>query len=93
MFFPEEGQIRYNSAPLGQVAQLVEQRTENPRVDGSIPPLATSFIKGLAARLGPFRLRSRRKGDRLIVLFLQVGKLPAAGVGWQSTTDLFDHDQ
>ncbi len=25
----------------GQVAQSVEQRTENPRVDGSIPPLAT----------------------------------------------------
>ncbi len=25
----------------GQVAQLVEQRTENPRVDGSIPSLAT----------------------------------------------------
>jgi hypothetical protein len=24
----------------GQVAQLVEQRTENPRVGGSIPPLA-----------------------------------------------------
>ena len=27
----------------GQVAQLVEQRTENPRVGGSIPPLATIF--------------------------------------------------
>ena len=27
----------------GQVAQLVEQRTENPRVGGSIPPLATNF--------------------------------------------------
>ena len=27
----------------GQVAQLVEQRTENPRVGGSIPPLATTF--------------------------------------------------
>ena len=27
--------------PPGQVAQLVEQRTENPRVGGSIPPLAT----------------------------------------------------
>ena len=27
--------------PGGQVAQLVEQRTENPRVGGSIPPLAT----------------------------------------------------
>ena len=28
----------------GQVAQLVEQRTENPRVGGSSPPLATLFI-------------------------------------------------
>ena len=28
---------------IGQVAQLVEQRTENPRVGGSIPPLATIF--------------------------------------------------
>ena len=27
----------------GQIAQLVEQRIENPRVDGSIPPLATIF--------------------------------------------------
>jgi hypothetical protein len=26
-----------------QVAQLVEQRTENPRVGGSIPPLGTIF--------------------------------------------------
>ncbi len=28
----------------GQIAQLVEQGTENPRVGGSIPPLATIFI-------------------------------------------------
>ena len=28
-----------------QVAQSVEQRTENPRVDGSIPPLGTIFKK------------------------------------------------
>jgi hypothetical protein len=27
----------------GQVAQSVEQWTENPRVGGSIPPLATIF--------------------------------------------------
>ncbi len=27
----------------GQVAQSVEQRTENPCVGGSIPPLATKF--------------------------------------------------
>ena len=29
----------------GQVAQLVEQRTENPRVGGSTPSLATNRIK------------------------------------------------
>ena len=29
--------------PSAQVAQLVEQRTENPRVGGSIPPLGTIF--------------------------------------------------
>ena len=28
-----------------QVAQLVEQRTENPRVGGSIPPLGTTISK------------------------------------------------
>ncbi len=28
-----------------QVAQSVEQRTENPRVDGSIPPLGTNYKK------------------------------------------------
>ena len=27
-----------------QVAQLVEQRTENPRVGGSIPPLGTTSL-------------------------------------------------
>jgi hypothetical protein len=28
----------------GQIAQSVEQWTENPRVGGSIPPLATIFM-------------------------------------------------
>ena len=28
---------------IGQIAQLVEQRTENPCVGGSIPPLATAL--------------------------------------------------
>ena len=38
----------------GQVAQLVEQGTENPRVGGSSPSLATIQIpKGRAERLGP----------------------------------------
>ncbi len=30
-----------------QVAQLVEQRTENPRVGGSIPPLGTIIFNDL----------------------------------------------
>jgi hypothetical protein len=30
--------------PDGPVAQLVEQRIENPRVDGSIPSQATTSI-------------------------------------------------
>ena len=33
------------SSPHGQVAQLVEQRTENPRVGSSILPLATRKFK------------------------------------------------
>ena len=29
--------------PYAQIAQSVEQGTENPRVGGSIPPLGTNF--------------------------------------------------
>ena len=32
---------------LAQVAQLVEQRIENPRVGGSIPPLGTISPRSL----------------------------------------------
>ena len=32
---------------FGLVAQLVEQRTENPCVGGSIPPQATRFLAAL----------------------------------------------
>jgi hypothetical protein len=36
----------FNSRLLyGQIAQLVEQRIENPRVGGSIPSLATTQIR------------------------------------------------
>ena len=48
--------ITYNPTPsvhlaanlYAQVAQSVEQRIENPRVGGSIPPLGTIKINGLA---------------------------------------------
>src|SRR2546425_9423928 len=43
----------------GQVAQLVEQRTENPRVGSSILPLATSNTSTRA----PDRPRSGRRGS------------------------------
>ena len=36
--------------PNGQIAQLVEQRIENPRVPGSIPGLATTFFYRFPAK-------------------------------------------
>ena len=36
-------------AAHGQVAQLVEQRTENPRVGGSTPSLATNIFNEFRA--------------------------------------------
>ena len=35
-------QLRVSKAQYAQVAQLVEQWTENPRVGGSNPPLGTT---------------------------------------------------
>ena len=48
--------------PHGQVAQLVEQRTENPRVGGSIPPLATTpnFLKRKGFPASPADYRGAR---------------------------------
>jgi hypothetical protein len=39
---------------LGPVAQLVEQRIENPRVDGSIPSQATKLKSPFQKWLGLF---------------------------------------
>ncbi len=39
--------MRLTSYTKGQVAQSVEQRTENPRVRGSIPRLATILLSCL----------------------------------------------
>lgn len=43
---------------FGQVAQLVEQGTENPRVGGSIPSLATLFLCVFVAGCGADPCRS-----------------------------------
>ena len=46
----------------GQVAQSVEQRTENPRVGGSIPPLATTFLTSVEAAVYQGRSLSSEPG-------------------------------
>ena len=48
------------TAYRGQVAQLVEQRIENPRVDGSIPSLATisNFLICMSFRASPADYRA-----------------------------------
>ena len=37
---------RFANSLKNRVAQLVEQRTENPRVGGSSPPPGTTFLSG-----------------------------------------------
>jgi hypothetical protein len=41
----------YQRRECGEVAQMVEQGTENPRVMGSIPFLATIFFEGFGDKL------------------------------------------
>ena len=49
---------RYNAPSFGLVAQLVEQRIENPRVGGSIPPQATKIqAKSPVRKTGLFAFR------------------------------------
>ena len=49
------GGFRYTShSPIAQVAQSVEQRTENPRVGSSILSLGTRKIKGPRFSAWPF---------------------------------------
>ena len=39
----KDAPVAQNLAPVARVAQLVEQRIENPRVGGSNPPPGTTF--------------------------------------------------
>ena len=43
-------QINTINSKVGPIAQLVEQRIENPRVTGSIPVRATNKINGLSIK-------------------------------------------
>src|SRR5439155_5970014 len=58
------GRVCYPHASGGQVAQLVEHRTENPGVGGSIPSLPTSFLEHLCS---PGRWQHHRLAGPLAV--------------------------
>jgi hypothetical protein len=60
----------------GQVAQLVEQRTENPCVDGSIPPLAINRINHLQQVARPAFLLLGHIWDKSILPSLPVSPPP-----------------
>jgi hypothetical protein len=69
----------YKTRPLGaQVAQLVEQRIENPRVGGSNPPLGTTFRRKAAksARRSAQREDGLSKSCRTGNLIAQRRKVP-----------------
>ena len=58
MFNKEEHSLkRFKQPQSGGVAQLVEQRTENPCVTGSIPVLATIFVSTPVNPTGFFTLK------------------------------------
>jgi hypothetical protein len=58
----------------GQVAQLVEQRTENPRVGGSTPSLAT--IKKTRVSSGHFNAMQPSSSFSILVTSSRYGLLP-----------------
>ncbi len=64
---------RYNAAFLGQLAQLVEQRIENPRVRGSIPRLATR-IQTASSNGGRFRFQAGVTPGLQLRLISQCGR-------------------
>ena len=50
----------------GDVAQLVEQRTENPCVGGSIPSFTTHKLRPVAAMQRAFFI-TKHEGERLLI--------------------------
>ena len=76
--------------PHGQVAQLVEQRTENPRVGGSIPPLATTpnFLKRNGFPASPADYRRPRGGNRPTIGLSEIGSSIASRLSPHRTRGL-----
>src|SRR2546430_9953443 len=83
------------SAHHGWVAQLVEQRTENPRVGGSIPSPATIFLTAAQAGI-EFIIDRRRDSDSFEVGMLwiqeEISVIGAEGTGdGQHSRTSFSH--
>src|SRR5579863_9162131 len=68
------GRSNPRPSPGGHVAQLVEQRIENPRVGGSIPPLATIKIRVRSEHIGNGLFRRHYLCARKVA-----GSTPTAG--------------
>jgi hypothetical protein len=63
-----------------QVAQLVEQRTENPCVGGSIPPLGTTDVSGSYATLSSASAAAGDAAQFPLSQKTRVGEMAAMGV-------------
>ena len=60
--------IAARAEKYAQIAQLVEQRTENPRVTGSIPVLGIFFICGNVLRVKVLGIGNRKSKARGIMV-------------------------
>ena len=58
----------------GEIAQLVEQRTENPCVIGSIPILATTFLPRRGGGAGGKNMRLRESGAGVYARAVQMNR-------------------
>ena len=65
---PVSGSFIFKSYSYAQIAQLVEQWTENPRVTGSIPVLGTNMREWLSGRASPCQGEGREFESRLALV-------------------------
>ena len=76
-------------AVCGRVAQLVEQRTENPRAEGSSPPPTTTMmtVPRILAIRGTFWCAAKKRAP---LLRCPEGRLCRLGVVFHAAADLLD---
>ena len=68
-----------------QIAQLVEQRTENPRVLGSIPSLGIFCTLFFEPGHSDFHALSRGKSFSTVHRTVELGSIPSLGICFYSS--------